>query len=106
MIVANVDMSKVQECVRESHEWRDHCAELAQKGLSYAQSVAPVDTGRYKASLYADVTTGAVTADSVPGAPAAVVGSTCEYALEVEFQSPRRHKPLLRALDSLREGQS
>jgi len=106
MIVSHVDISKVEECVRESNEWREYCGELAQKGLSQARSVAPVVTGRYRDSLYADVVVGSTMEGSVPGAPAAVVGSTCEYALEVEFQNPRRHKPLLRALDSLKEGQS
>ena len=96
-----VNPAAVDELVRMSPEWREHCEMLAVKGVSYAQSIAPVETGNYRASLYHDVGPSATT-ESVPGAPAVHIGTNCEYGLEVEFQNPARHLVLLRTLDNMR----
>ena len=96
-----INMAAVEECIRTSPEWRAHCEKLASEGLSHARSIAPVDTGAYKASLYAEV--GAVsTSEGVAAAPAARVGTSSDHGLEVEFQEPARYLVLLRTLDGMK----
>ena len=102
MIVIPNELGILEE-VRHSPLWRNHCQNLADKGLSYARSIAPVDTGEYLGALFAGLTD-ATDPLSVPGAPAASVGNNCDHALEVEFQQPMRYLVLLRTLDYLAEG--
>jgi hypothetical protein len=96
-----IDMPAVHELVRMSPEWHAHCEKLAAEGLSNARSIAPVDTGAYKASLYADVSAGSIS-EAVQGAPAVRIGTNSDHGLEVEFQNPMRHLVLLRTLDSMK----
>lgn len=96
----HVDTDKVEQCIRESPEWRQLCEKLAVDGASYAQSVAPVKTGRYRASISGGVVP-STAPDSVIGAPSVEVGASATYALEVEFQHPARHHTLLNTLDHL-----
>jgi hypothetical protein len=100
MIVVKVDMMAVNECVRHSSEWRAHCEHLATKGLAHARSIAPVKTGAYRASLYAEIGSVSVP-NAVQGAPATRVGTSSDHGLEVEFQRPKRYLVLLRTLDHL-----
>lgn len=97
-----INLAAVDELVRMSPEWREHCEMLAIKGASYAQALAPVETGNYRASLYHDVVSGAAALEAVPGAPTVRIGTDCEYGLEVEFQEPARHLVLLRTLDNMK----
>jgi hypothetical protein len=103
VIVVKIDMHAVDECVRTSPEWRSHCEHLAAKGLAHARSTAPVKTGAYKASLYAEVGSVSVP-DAVQGAPATRIGTSSDHGLEVEFQRPARHLVLLHTLDYLGAG--
>lgn len=99
-MIVHIDEAKVEELVRNSNEWRSHCEELARKGVAYAQSIAPVKTGAYRASLSSTVAIEPVPG-SVSGAPAVLISSDDEAALEIEFQSPKRYHTLLRTLDYL-----
>jgi len=78
--------------------------ELERKALKVvreAKREAPVDTGRLRASITYEMTTGA------DGLPAAVIGTNVDYAPHVEFgtiyQAPQ---PFLRlSLNKLKAGQ-
>jgi hypothetical protein len=96
-----INVAAVHECVQMSPEWHAHCEKLAREGLDHARSIAPVDTGAYKASLYAEVGA-ASNAEGVQGAPAARVGTSSDHGLEVEFQEPARYLVLLRTLDGMK----
>lgn len=102
-VVVAVNPLAVMEEVQISPLWRNHCEHMARDGLSYAQSIAPVETGTYRDALFADVSASTVS-DGVPGAPSAKIGNTCDHWVEVEFQQPMRYLVLLHTLDYLAQG--
>lgn len=98
----HIDMGAVERILTAEPEWQHHCEQLAEKAVSYARSIAPVRTGRYRASLYGRVSHLPMEG-SASTAPAAEIGSTCDYALEVEFQGPAYHHVLLKSFDHIKE---
>ena len=99
-VTVKIDLVAVEEEIRHSAEWRARAQELAARGLAYAQSIAPVETGAYRDSLFSQVQPTS-TPGVISGVPAVVVGNTSDHWIEVEFQEPMRYLPLLRTLDYL-----
>lgn len=100
--VLTVNIVAVEMEVATSPLWRSYCDRTASAALNYARSIAPVDTGTYRDSLFARVERASSNL-SIPGAPAVIVGNDCDHWIEVEFQEPMRYRPLLRTLDSLKD---
>jgi hypothetical protein len=101
-VIVHVDERSVEELVRQSNEWRNHCEDMARRGLAYAQSIAPIKTGAYHNSLFANVSVESMPG-GISGSPTVVIGSNDDAAVEIEFQGPKRYKTLLRTLDHLAE---
>ena len=99
MLAIHVDMTKVEECVRTSEEWRAHCEKITAMGVAHAQSVAPVVTGKYKSNIFGQVVPSS-TPGSVLGAPSATIGDTVPYVWAVE----KRHHVLYEAFHLMAKG--
>ncbi len=96
----HIDMGAVESILTRESEWRDYCARQAAEGEAYAKSIAPVLTGRYRASIYGRVGT---RTEGGKDFPTVEIGATVDHAIEVEFQAPARHHTLLRTFDHLKE---
>lgn len=101
MILVKVDIPAVEVEIRFGGLWHRHCENMVRKGLDYAQNIAPVDTGEYRASLFGSVTS-ATSVVAIPGTSAITIGDTCDHWVEVEFQEPMRYLTLLRTFDYLK----
>jgi len=103
VVEVKVDEVAVEEEIRLSSEWRAKCDEMARRALDHARGIAPVDTGAYRDSLYAQVGQ-ATAAGAVPGAPAMILGANDPAAIYIEYEDRSTHLTLLRTLDYLVEG--